>query len=214
MPFTSMAARGSVDQSGQSAANNSLSFGGSQGAGHSAIGGAMPVYGEGQAFDGGALGIPTTRTLGHSPSQRDMMSPPTQRQTFPPQRPMAHDGAPPPFMSGPVPSAQPIQPVQPMRRSPYDASPSPVMSSMPASPVYYDGAVMTAPSPQAQPADVRASLPGLRMTEPPAPAHSRERNSLLWITIAVLLLIMLVAVIVLLRWLQSGATGFLLFALH
>jgi hypothetical protein len=68
-------------------------------------------------------------------------------------------------------------------------------------------------SPQAQRADLRAALPGSRMTEPPTSAGPRERRSYLWVVIAALLIILLVAVVVLLRWLESGTTGSLLFAL-
>jgi hypothetical protein len=71
------------------------------------------------------------------------------------------------------------------------------------------GAPASAASPQPQRADLRATLPGSRMTEPPHATFQRERRSRLWIVIAALLIIMLIAVVVLLRWLEAGSAGFL-----
>ncbi|HET9109980.1 MAG TPA: serine/threonine-protein kinase [Ktedonobacterales bacterium] len=65
-----------------------------------------------------------------------------------------------------------------------------------------------------QPADLRATLPGSRMTEPPSEALIRDGRSRLWIVIAALLIVMLVAVVILLRWLEAGQAGFMLFALR
>lgn len=65
-----------------------------------------------------------------------------------------------------------------------------------------------------QPADLRATLPGSRMTEPPSNALTRDGRSRLWIVIAALLIVMLVAVVILLRWLEAGQAGFMLFALR
>ena len=67
--------------------------------------------------------------------------------------------------------------------------------------------------PQPQPADVRATLPGSRMTEPPSAVQIRDGRSRLWIVIAALLIVMLIAVVILLRWLEAGQAGFMLFAL-
>jgi hypothetical protein len=73
------------------------------------------------------------------------------------------------------------------------------------SPAY--GAPMAADAPaQVEQADLRAALPGSRMTAPPV-AEPRERHSLLWVVIAVLLIIMVIAVIVLLRGLETGPAG-------
>lgn len=51
-------------------------------------------------------------------------------------------------------------------------------------------------------ADSRAALPGSRMTDPPGDQMPQLRSSRLWIVIAVLLMIMLVAAIALLRYFQ------------
>jgi len=52
------------------------------------------------------------------------------------------------------------------------------------------------------------------MTEPPSNALTRDGRSRLWIVIAALLIVMLVAVVILLRWLEAGQAGFMLFALR
>ena len=51
-------------------------------------------------------------------------------------------------------------------------------------------------------ADLRATLPGSRMTDPPDTPPHQERSSRLWVVIAFLLIVMLFAAIALLRYLQ------------
>ena len=51
-------------------------------------------------------------------------------------------------------------------------------------------------------ADLRATLPGSRLTDPPDPPLHQERSSRLWVVIALLLIVMLFAMIALLRYLQ------------
>jgi hypothetical protein len=93
---------------------------------------------------------------------------------------------------------------------------SPMNSLTSMAPMGGYGAAMTAEAPaRTQPADLRATLPGSRMSEPPVRGETlRERRSWLWLVIALLLIIMIIAVIVLLRGLEaapsSGSLGALL----
>ena len=58
-------------------------------------------------------------------------------------------------------------------------------------------------------ADLRATLPGSRMTDPPDTPPQQERSSRLWVVIAFLLIVMLFAAIALLRYLQIAQGGIL-----
>jgi len=98
--------------------------------------------------------------------------------------------------------AQPMQP--PLQR--------PIMSQMDMTPTAMYSQAPAAPMPQ-QRSELRATLPGSRLTEPPAESVTHVRSSRLWIVIAALLIILLVAVVVLLRWLEAGPAAFTLFAL-
>ena len=57
--------------------------------------------------------------------------------------------------------------------------------------------------------DLRATLPGSRLTDPPDTPPHQERASRLWVVIAFLLIVMLVAAIALLRYLQMAQGGIL-----
>lgn len=81
----------------------------------------------------------------------------------------------------------------------------------PVAPTYGAPITPDASTPHAQRADLRATLPGSRMTEPPPVTELRERRSFLWVIIAILLIILVIAVVILLRWLEAGAAGFMLF---
>lgn len=74
------------------------------------------------------------------------------------------------------------------------------------------GSLGGAPTAAPQRSELRATLPGSRLTEPPS-RETRPRPSGTWIAIAILLIVLLVAVVVLLRWLEAGAAGFMLLAL-
>lgn len=96
---------------------------------------------------------------------------------------------------------------------PYRPQPSAPMSPMGSlasmAPMGGYGTAMTAEAPaRTQPADLRATLPGSRMSEPPARNETpRERRTWLWLVIALLLIIMIIAVIVLLRGLETPPAG-------
>ncbi len=66
-------------------------------------------------------------------------------------------------------------------------------------------------SPRPAPAELRATLPGSRMTDPVELTRPSGRSSMLWVVVGILLIVGVALVIVLLRWLQAGAAGFMLF---
>ena len=144
----------------------------------------------------GSSGASNAQTMGRMPTVQ-----PQFRASYPP----------PPTSVAPLPfdAPQPMAPFQSAR----PASSMGSMGSMAPTPAAPPRPAARATQPPAQRADLRAALPGSRLTEPPTTRQPRERRSLLWIVIAALLIVMLVAVIVLLRWLEAGAAGFLLFAL-
>ncbi|HEX8729703.1 MAG TPA: serine/threonine-protein kinase [Ktedonobacterales bacterium] len=162
------------------------SFGGASGA-TSGVGG----YSSSQTPEA-PLGPISASTLGRMPAV-----PPS----FPGSYPSASSSAAPDAFSTSY--AQPMQPMQPMQR--------PIMSQMDMTPT---AAFSQAPAaPQQQRSELRATLPGSRLSEPPAKGEPRVRSSRLWIVIGVLLIILLVAVVVLLRWLEAGSAAFTLLAL-
>ncbi len=139
----------------------------------------------------GSVGLSSSRTLGRRPLGQTAYP----QATFP--YPNESGGSP---FGGQQMSGTPYMPQPSTPMSPMDA-----MATM--APMGGYGAAMTAEAPaQTQPADLRATLPGSRMTEPPARNETpRERRSWLWLVIALLLIIMIIAVIVLLRGLESPA---------
>jgi hypothetical protein len=204
-PFTSLDARpGAASGSGQISGGGVSGLRGQSGArsgqsglntigsstGGSSIQSGVSGFTDSQTTGVGA-GIPNAQAMGRMP-------------VVPPMFPGSY---PPPTISvAPLPfeGATPMQP--PMRFQ--DAAPLGPMGAMMSG-----GAPASAAAPpQPQRADLRATLPGSRMTEPPHATRQRERRSRLWIVIAALLIIMLIAVVVLLRWLEAGSAGFLGFA--
>jgi serine/threonine-protein kinase len=159
------------------------SFGGASGA-RSGIGG----YSNSQAPES-ALGPISASTLGRMPAVP---------LSFPGSYPSATGSAAPDAFSTSY--APPMQSQQRPIMSQMDMTPPAAFSQTPA-------------APQQQRSELRATLPGSRLTEPPAGGEMRARSSRLWIVIAVLLIILLVAVVVLLRWLEAGSAAFTLFAL-
>jgi serine/threonine-protein kinase len=201
-PYTSldaapgaMSGAGQSNQRGQSGARSGFSGLSNNGSltSASSVGGGMSGFTDSQAT-GAMPGMSAARTMGRMP-----VVPPT----FPPA---SNSAAPLPFEAQPM---QPTPQLQPM--APFQATPMATMTQMP--PTHATPTPSETP-PQAQRADLRATLPGSRMTEPPPVAQPRERRSRLWIIIALLLIVMLIAVVVLLRWLEAGSAGFMLFALH
>ncbi len=148
----------------------------------------------------GMSGGPNAQTMGRMP----VVQPPQFRASYPP----------PPSSVAPLPfdAPQPMAPFQSARPA-GSLGAMGAMGSMAPTRAAPPRPAARATQPPAQRADLRATLPGSRLTEPPTTRQPRERRSLLWIVIAALLIVMLIAVIVLLRWLEAGAAGFLLFAL-
>ena len=162
----------------------------------------------------------SARTLGRMPAIPPSYptshpgSHPTSRPTSRPSasRSAANNAMPGSFM----PTQQPMQPMQPMQsmQPPWQSAQAtpqrPLMSQMDLTP--RPGSPAGVPAGASQRSEVRATLPGSRLTEPPT-RETRGRPSGTWIAIAILLIVLLVAVVVLLRWLEAGAAGFILFAL-
>jgi serine/threonine protein kinase len=212
-PFTSLdAAPGALGGSGQMSGERSSSSGvnafgslAGENSAHSGVSGFADsqTTGATPGFPGitGISGAPNAQTMGRMPVV------PQFRASYPPPTsvaPLPFD-APQPMQ----PSMQPVAPIQSAR----PVGSMDAMGSMASAPAAPPRPPARATQPPAQRADLRAALPGSRLTEPPTTHQPRERRSLLWIVIAALLIVMLIAVIVLLRWLEAGAAGFLLFAL-
>ncbi len=195
-PYTGLgAAPGAISGAGQvgglrdhsGARSGSSGLGGN--GGPSGIGSGVSGFTDSQTTGG-------ARALGRTPGV-----PPTYAPPFPIGFPSASNAsnssgasnsmAPALFGMSQPPAMQPMQPI-----TPFQAAQMATMSP-----------------PQAQRADLRATLPGSHMTEPPSVAEARERRSRLWIVIAILLIVMLIAVAILLRWLEAGSVGLIYLAL-
>lgn len=175
-------------------------YGGLSGASLGSMSGAASGIGrstDSQAPDA-APGPISARTLGRMPAGQPPF--PTSAGSYPSA---TSSGAPDPFSTS---YAQPMQPpIHPQMQRP-------IMSQMDMTPPAMYQQTPAAPLPQ-QRSELRATLPGSRLTEPPAENTTHVRSSRLWIVIAALLIILLVAVVVLLRWLEAGPAAFTLFAL-
>lgn len=190
-------------QSGFSGTNNASSF-----AGASGIGGVS-------SFDsqvaGASPGIPNARSMGRMPAMRTSYPPAYPPPVFPPAAPpeyppVMNSGAHPAYTGAQTRQIHPM--AQQMAQTPFEARPpAPVAPVAHGAPTYGPSSARSV-GPHAQQAEVRATLPGSRMTEPPPTVEARERRSLFWVVIALLLIMLVIAVIVLLRWLEAGtATG-------
>lgn len=195
MPFTSLDStqgESTVNQASGAGSVGQFSSFGSQGvrSGYSEVDSASG-FTDSQTT-GAAFGLSSSRTSGRMPFGQSAY-PPASPSAYPP----SVDSVVTPYDS------QRMRMMQP----PYEAAPAaPVVPMAPGyAPPAYRTSVAESPAQAAQ-ADLRAALPGSRMTEPPV-AETRERHSLLWVVIAVLLIIMVIAVIVLLRGLEAGAAG-------
>lgn len=208
MPFTSLdspeGASASNQESGAGSAGQFSSFGsqgarsGYSGAGNadslaSGIGGSVSGFTDSQTT-GSVFGVSSARTMGRMP-----FGPPA----YPPASPSAYPPSPSSGAGAPYDAQRMRAPQQP----PFQPTPAaPMMAPGYGVPGYGASMATETPAP-AQPADLRAALPGSRTTEPPPVAETRQRHSLLWVVITLLLIIMVIAVIVLLRGLEAGPAG-------
>ncbi len=150
----------------------------------SSIGGGFGSFADSQTT-GSAFGVPTARTMGRMPTVSS-----TQPSGYPPTYPPSQT-------TGVYPMFTPRQ---------ERAASLPLTHMTPVASASGERNALGA-APHTQQDDVRATLPGSRMTEPPSITQSGERRSLFWAVIAVLLIVLVIAVIVLMRWLEAGAAG-------
>ncbi len=183
--------------SGFSGLNNASSF-----AGASGIGGAG-AFTDSQVT-GAAPGMPNAQTMGRMSAVHPTYPPAYPPPVYPPNSPPEY---PPTMNSGAhraymgAQTRQIPQTQQQIPQSPFGHGPV-----APLAPTY-GNPIAGGMAPRAQQAEVRATLPGSRMTEPPPAVESRERRSLFWVVIALLLIMLVIAVIVLLRGLESGSAA-------
>lgn len=163
------------------------------------------------------MGIPephpplhTTHTLGQETLGRIPTAPPAFPPIAPTAAPHIFEPAPmyPARQQQPGPSSREPRPT--MRPSSYQT----YQETYQAQPVMtpFSAAMQEDTSPRPAPAELRATLPGSRMTDPVELTRPGERRSMLWVIVGILLVVGVALVIILLRWLQAGAAGFMLFA--
>ncbi|HZC06853.1 MAG TPA: serine/threonine-protein kinase [Ktedonobacterales bacterium] len=205
LPFTSLeAASGATSGGGQVSGANQSGIQGPSGARSSMSGLNSPGSFTGASGASSAADSQTTGMIPGIPNARTMGRMPAVAPTF-----SATGG------SSPAPVAPLPFDMTQTRQQTRQPDPFPTAGTMGTMGSMAQGRVSPAAplaSPQAQPADLRATLPGSRMTEPPSGAQITERRSRLWIVVAALLIVMLIAVVILLRWLEAGPAGFMLFA--
>lgn len=205
-PFTSLdAARReqSAPRSGGGSLGQYGSFGSQRSqAGYSAARGPSSLHGAGtDSQAANAYGVSSASAMGRMP-----YGPPAYPEATFPRTSAEADTlmySAPPVSGVSVPRNMPVTPA-------YMPPPSTPMNSAPSmAPMAGYGRAMTAEAPTLTThEDLRAALPGSRMSEPPARGEApRERRTLLWVIIALLLIIMIVAVIVLLRGLETPPSG-------
>lgn len=169
--------------------------------GYSGIHGSNPHPSGTDSQATGQFGLSSARTLGRVP----LGQPSYPQAPFP----FLNESAVSSPFGGQQMSGAPGMPYRPQPSAPM--APMDSLTSM--APMGGYGMAMTAEAPaRTQPADLRATLPGSRMSEPPVRGAvrgetPREHRSWLWLIIALLLIVMIIAVIVLLHGLETPPSG-------